>query len=138
MRRVVALFLLAISAAIGQDSCFDNYIVGKPVNIRFNECDLPKSERKNIANHNLQHFFCAAGGRPYPLEVNEIKLGNTLFNTKNSVSLFFVGEPIQICMKGRFREDVSNLQNLVSSVHGDVQIIGNLLARQKAQQISLS
>lgn len=58
------------------------------------------------------------------MQVDEIKLGNTLFNTKEARSLFFVGEPIQICMKGKFREDVSDLQNLVSSVHGDVQIIG--------------
>ena len=61
------------------------------------------------------------------MEVEEIKLGNALFNRNLKRSLFFVGEPIQICMRGKFRRNVpSGLQRLQSSVHGDVKLVGDI------------
>ena len=62
------------------------------------------------------------------MDIEEIRLGNALFNTKLVKSMFFVGEPIQICMKGKFRRDVpSGLNGLQASVHGDVQLVGDLV-----------
>lgn len=63
------------------------------------------------------------------MEVDEIRLGNALFNKRLVKSLFFVGEPIQICMKGRFRRNAPSnaLKDLQSSVHGDVQLVGDLV-----------
>ena len=66
----------------------------------------------------------------YPMDVQEIRLGNALFNTRLEKSMFFVGEPIQICMKGKFRQGLSSLSagaTLQNSVHGDVQVIGDLV-----------
>ena len=62
------------------------------------------------------------------MDIQEIVLGNALFNKNLVKSMFFVGEPIQICMKGRFRSDVpGGLANLQNSVHGDVQLVGELV-----------
>ena len=62
------------------------------------------------------------------MDIEEIRLGNALFNTKLVKSMFFVGEPIQICMKGKFRRDVpGGLNGLQASVHGDVQLVGDLV-----------
>ena len=62
------------------------------------------------------------------MDIQEIRLGNALFNTKTLQSMFYVGEPIQICMKGKFRRDVpGGLANLQNSVHGDVQLVGDLV-----------
>ncbi len=62
------------------------------------------------------------------MDIEEIRLGNALFNTNLVKSMFFVGEPIQICMKGKFRQDVpGGLKNLQNSVHGDVQVLGELV-----------
>lgn len=62
------------------------------------------------------------------MDIKEIRLGNALFNTQLLKSMFYVGQPIQICMKGKFRRDVSGgLQSLQNSVHGDVALVGELV-----------
>ena len=65
------------------------------------------------------------------MDIQEIRLGNAHFNTRLERSMFYVGEPIQICMKGKFRRDVhQGLANLQNSVHGKVQVVGELLKIQ--------
>ena len=68
------------------------------------------------------------------MEVQEIRLGNALFNTRLEKSMFFVGEPIQICMKGKFTQDLGDLTNLQNSVHGDVQACGPCPAYTNCKQ----
>jgi hypothetical protein len=62
------------------------------------------------------------------MEVKEIKMGNVLFNTNRERSALFVGQPVQICMTGKFKRDYSGgLTQLQNSVHGDVKLIGDFL-----------
>lgn len=63
------------------------------------------------------------------MEVTEIRIGNALFNRNLGKSIFFVGEPVQVCMTGRFRQGFSApLSNLQNSVHGTV--LGGIINRE--------
>ena len=63
------------------------------------------------------------------MEVTEIRIGNALFNRNLGKSIFFVGEPVQVCMTGRFRQGFSGpLSNLQNSVHGTV--LGGIINRE--------
>merc|ERR1711935_652728 len=105
----------------------DEYIVKDPQKppgqkvgstIKFDECSQPKIGAPNVLPN----------GDKYLMEVKEIRLGNALFNRKLVKSLFFVGEPIQICMSGTFRRSVPNgVKQLQSSVHGYVKLVGDLI-----------
>jgi len=105
------IFAALLNQAIGQ-TCFDDYLIVKQTIIRFDECAPPSSNN----------------GIPYLMEVDEIRLGNAIYNRNPAIrrSIFFVGEPVQICMKGRFRRSVpSGLKSLQASVHGDVNLLGD-------------
>jgi hypothetical protein len=101
--------ICVISTVWGQ-SCVDDYIIGKTSNVLFRNCDTP------------------AAGDEWPIKVEKVTLGNALFHLKQKKSWFFVGEPVQICIEGKFTVDLENglpnpLQNVV---HGDVALIGEL------------
>ena len=71
-------------------------------------------------------FFSA--GDEWPIKVEKVTLGNSLFHLKQKKSWFFVGEPVQICIEGKYTVDLPDglpnpLQNVV---HGDVALIGEL------------
>ena len=67
-------------------------------------------------------------GQPYAINIDEVTLGNALFHTKTNTSWLFVGQPVQICLRGRFTKDFPNgLSNLQNSVHGDVNLLGDIL-----------
>ena len=72
------------------------------------------------------HFL---DGGQWPMEVTEIRIGNALFNRNLGKSIFFVGEPVQVCMTGKFRQGFSApLSNLQNSVHGTV--LGGIINRE--------
>ena len=82
----------------------------------------------HIIIHTTHYCYYTSSGNEYLMDVEEIRLGNALFNTKLLKSMFFVGEPIQICMRGKFRRDVPRgISKLQASVHGDVQVVGDLV-----------
>ena len=57
------------------------------------------------------------------MEVTEIRIGNALFNRNLGKSIFFVGEPVQVCMTGRIHQGfAAPLSNLQNSVHGTVLV----------------
>ena len=62
------------------------------------------------------------------MEVTTIRVGNALYNTNLRKAIFFVGEPVQVCMTGRFRQGFSSLSNLQNSVHGTV--LGGIINRE--------
>ena len=63
------------------------------------------------------------------MEVTEVRIGNALFNRNLGKSIFFVGEPVQVCMTGRFRQGFSApLSGLQNSVHGTV--LGGVINRE--------
>ena len=74
----------------------------------------------------ISNFFSA--GDEWPIKVEKVTLGNSLFHLKQKKSWFFVGEPVQICIEGKYTVDLPDglpnpLQNVV---HGDVALIGEL------------
>merc|ERR1712156_586067 len=78
-----------ISTVWGQ-SCVEDYIIGKASRVLFRNCDTPEA------------------GDEWPIKVEKVTLGNSLFHLKQKKSWFFVGAPVQ------------------NVVHGDVALIGEL------------
>ena len=55
------------------------------------------------------------------MRVTGIRIGNGLYNRNLRKTIIFVGEPVQVCMTGRFRQGFSApLANLQNSVHVDI------------------
>ena len=73
-------------------------------------------------------FSCKSGTGRYPINIEEVTLGNALFHTKTNTSWLFVGQPVQICLRGTYTQDFPNgLSNLQNSVHGDVNLLGDVI-----------
>ena len=59
------------------------------------------------------YLILISDGTPYAIHIDEVTLGNALFHTKTNTSWLFVGQPVQICLRGRFTRDFPNgLSNL--------------------------
>ena len=85
-------------------------------------------DKRSICNLLHSSFIFKSGAGRYPINIEEVTLGNALFHTKTNTSWLFVGQPVQICLRGTYTQDFPNgLSNLQNSVHGDVNLLGDVI-----------